>query len=118
MTAIIAFLRAALTVAFLYFGLRKLLSGAADVAIYDAIGFGQWPRYVTGTVEVACAIGLWFPGIQGLAALGLMATVIVGTFALVFFTTLPFWHLILLAACAAVVAWSYAGQIRGYRPNA
>ena len=33
MTIIITILRAALTVAFLYFGLRKLTSGAADVAI-------------------------------------------------------------------------------------
>ena len=118
MTIIITILRAALTVAFLYFGLRKLTSGAADVAIYDAIGFGQWPRYVTGTVEVLGAIGLWIPGVQGFAALLLMATVMVGTLALLVFTTLPFWHLILLTVACAAVAYAYGGQIGARLPRA
>ncbi|SEM99482.1 DoxX-like family protein [Loktanella fryxellensis] len=118
MTAAITLLRAVLTAAFLYYGLRKLTSGAADVAIYDAIGFGQWPRYVTGTVEVVCAIGLWVPGLQGFAALGLMATVMIGTLTLLVFTTLPFWHLILLTVGAAMVAQAYGAQIGRLLPRA
>jgi hypothetical protein len=35
-------LRAAFTLAFLYFGLRKLGSLSTDVAIHEAIGFGQF----------------------------------------------------------------------------
>ena len=46
--AFLAALRAALTIAFVYFGLRKLTGHSTDVAIYEAIGFGQFPRYVTG----------------------------------------------------------------------
>lgn len=118
MTVLITLLRAALTLAFLYFGLRKLTSGAADVVIYDAIGFGQWPRYVTGTVEVLGAIGLWVPGLQGFAALLLMATVITGTLALLLFTTLPFWHLIVLTLACAAVATAYAAQIGARLPRA
>lgn len=117
MTKIILILRAALAFTFLYFGLRKLTSGAADVAIYDAIGFGQWPRYVTGTVEVLGAIGLWVPGLQGFAVLLLMATVMVGTLALLFFTTLPFWHLIGLTVACAIVAYAYAAQIGARLPR-
>ena len=118
MTILIPLVRAALTVAFLYFGLRKLTSGAADVAIYDAIGFGQWPRYVTGTVEVAAAIGLWVPGLQGIAALLLMATVMVGTLALLLFTTLPFWHLVVLTIACAAVAYAHTAQIGARLPRA
>ncbi len=48
-------LRAALTLVFLYFGLRKLGSYPTNIAIYDTIGFGQFPRYITGSIEVAGA---------------------------------------------------------------
>ena len=106
MKNILLILRVALTAAFLYYGLRKLLSGAPDVAIYDALGFGQWPRYVTGTVETVCALGLWVPVWRVLAALGLVGTMIVGTSALVLFTDMPFWHLPLLGIGAAVLAYA------------
>ena len=53
-------LRAALTLAFLYFGLRKLGSFNTDVAIYEAIGFGQFPRYITGSIEIIGAGLLWW----------------------------------------------------------
>ena len=104
-------LQIALTLAFLYFGGRKLISHPLDVAIYDAIGFGQWPRFVTGSVEVACAIALWIPGLQVYAALGLVGTMIVGTTALIVFAGLPFWHLIILGAMALTVAFAYRGQL-------
>ena len=104
------FLRGALTLIFLYYGSRKLMSHPDDVAIYQAIGFGQWPRFVTGSVEVLCALGLWAPGYQGWAALGLVATMCVGTFALVAFAGLPFAHLVLYGLAAATVAVVYREQ--------
>lgn len=112
MTAPLPALRAALTFAFLYYGAGKLMSAPSDVAIYEAIGFGQWPRFVTGSVEVVCALGLWLPGWQGRAAAALVATMAVGTFALTAFTTLPFWHLPLLGAAAATVAIAFRHQLR------
>lgn len=105
-------LRAALTLVFLYYGGRKLVGHPLDLAIYEAIGLGQWPRPITGTVEVLGAIGLWLPGLQGWAALLLVATMIVGTLALVIFTALPFWHLPLLGLAAATVALAFRDQIR------
>ena len=101
----IIFLRVILTAAFLYFGLRKLLAAKPDVEIYDAIGYGQWPRPITGSVEVICAILLWIPGLQGLAALGLFVTIFVGATALTLFTNLPRWHMVILLAGTATLAW-------------
>jgi len=98
-------LRAALTLAFLYFGGRKLISHPLDVAIYEAIGKGQWPRFITGSVEVLAAGLLWAVPWAGAALI--IATMAVGTSALVLFTDLPFWHLPALAALAALVLWQH-----------
>jgi len=110
-STIITALRVLLTVAFLYYGLRKVLSAEADVLIYEAIGFGQFPRYITGSVEIICALLLWVPRAQFFGAIGLVGTMIIGTSALVLFAGLPFWHLILLGAMAATVAWAYRHQL-------
>lgn len=55
---------------FVYSG--YLLFGDNFVKKFDEIGFGQWLRYVTGTLEIAGAIGLLVPRLCGLAALGLV----------------------------------------------
>jgi putative oxidoreductase len=41
------------------------------VATFDAIGAGDWFRYLTGILEVAGALGLLIPRLAGLAALAL-----------------------------------------------
>lgn len=104
-------LRAALTIAFLYFGIRKLIGYHVDVAIYDAIGFGQFPRYITGSVELLGAGLLWVRGAQAIAGLLLMATMIVGLCALLIWVGPPYWHMLVLMAGAAMVAWFWRGQI-------
>lgn len=114
---IITALRVILTIAFLYYGLRKVMSAEADVAIYEAIGFGQFPRYITGSVELAFAALLWVPRAQVFGAIGLVGTMIVGTSALVLFAGLPFWHLILLGIMAAVVAWAFRHQLSFLQPK-
>jgi putative oxidoreductase len=104
-------LRAVLTVAFLYFGLRKLGSFATDVAIYDAIGFGQFPRYITGSIEVIGAGLLWRRGWEGLAGLLLLGTIIVGLSALLIWVGPPYWHMLLLMVGTGAVAWAYRAQV-------
>jgi hypothetical protein len=106
-------LRAVLTVAFLYFGLRKLGGFSTDVAIYDALGFGQFPRYVTGSIEVIGAGLLWVRGVQGIAGLVLLGTMIVGLSALLIWVGPPYWHMLLLMVGTAFVAWSYRSQVTG-----
>lgn len=49
----------------------SLLFGDGMVAKFNEIGFGQWLRYLTGTLELAGAVGLVIPFLSGLAGLGL-----------------------------------------------
>lgn len=49
-----------LAAAFLAAGLSKLTDVSAMVELFDAVGLGQWFRYVTGVVEVAGAFSSWY----------------------------------------------------------
>lgn len=104
-------LRAGLTLAFLYFGLRKLGSFSTDVAIYDAIGFGQFPRYITGSIEVIGAGLLWWRGWEGIAGLLLLGTMIVGLSALLIWVGPPYLHMLILILGTGTVAYGYRDQI-------
>lgn len=66
-----------LTLAFGAAGLAKLAGAEMMVATFDAIGVGQWFRYVTGIVEVGSAILLWVPGLQFVGA-GLLVCTMIG----------------------------------------
>jgi putative oxidoreductase len=77
-------LRAFLTLAFVGAGLSKIAGAEMMVATYDAIGVGQWFRYVTGIIEVGCAALLWLPRRQALAASLLGATMVGAVLAHVF----------------------------------
>ncbi|MFQ1699628.1 hypothetical protein ACJ5NV_03425 [Loktanella agnita] len=103
-------LKSALTLAFLYFGLRKLTGYHVDVAIYEAIGFGQFPRYVTGSIEVIGAALLWKRGAEGFAGLLLLATMFIGLSALLIWVGPPYWHMLVLILGTGTVAWAYRQQ--------
>jgi len=65
---------------FLMVGFLKLSGNPQLVALFEAIGLGQWLRYLTGSLEVAGAILLLIPRTSGLAALmlaGVMACAVV-----------------------------------------
>lgn len=62
---------------FLSAGAGKLLGDATTVQAFEAIGFGQWFRYVTGGIEVIGAVLLVIPRLAGAGAL-LLAAVMVG----------------------------------------
>lgn len=70
-------LRALLTLAFVAAGVAKLVGVDMMVGTFDAIGVGQWFRYLTGIIEVGGAILLWLPHRQVLAA-GLLGATMVG----------------------------------------
>ena len=61
----------ALAALFAVVGTQKLVGTPAEVALFDAIGFGPWFRYASGICEVAGAVGLLIPRLASLAALGL-----------------------------------------------
>jgi len=69
-------LKALIALAFLAAGLAKLAGVELMVVTFDAVGVGQWFRYLTGTIEVSAAILLFVPGKQAIGAGLLVATMI------------------------------------------
>src|SRR3989441_3239716 len=53
---------------FLMVGFLKLSGDSQLVGLFEAIGLGQWFRYLTGTLEVAGAVFVFFPRTRGLGA--------------------------------------------------
>ena len=72
--------------AFMAAGLAKLIGAEMMVATFEAIGVGQWFRYVTGAIEVVSAVLLFVPGKQiygaGLLVCTMIGAVIAHTFLL------------------------------------
>ncbi len=62
---------------FLNAGAGKLMGDPAMVQAFQAIGFGQWFRYLTGGLEVLGAVLLVIPAFAGLGA-ALLTAVMVG----------------------------------------
>ena len=71
-------LRILLALAFGAAGGAKLAGAPETVQIFDAIGFGQWFRYVTGAVEVAGALLLLVPATGFFGGLLLAVTMVFG----------------------------------------
>src|SRR5258708_231088 len=61
---------------FLMAGFAKLSGDPQMVGMFDAIGFGQWFRYLTASFEVLGAILLLVPRLSGLGALLLVGTML------------------------------------------
>ena len=88
------------------------------VATFDAIGLGQWFRYLTGIIEIAGAILLWLPGRQIVGAGLLGATMVGAVLTHVFIlgpSAVP--ALVLGLLCAAVL-YIYRSQIPAYLDRA
>ena len=62
---------------FLMVGFLKLSGNPLLVGLFEAIGLGQWFRYLTGSLEVLGAILLLIPRLSGLGAL-MLACVMAG----------------------------------------
>lgn len=104
-----------LLAAFLFFAsaLPKFAGQADAVRTFEEIGWGQWLRYLTGTVEAAGAIGLVVPRLAGLAAAGLIG--LMGGAALTQLLVLePAWALlpVAFAVVFAAVAWDRRAESR------
>jgi putative oxidoreductase len=61
---------------FLMAGFSKLSGNAQMVGLFEAIGLGQWFRYLTGTLEVTGAILLLIPLTSGWGALMLVGVMV------------------------------------------
>ena len=74
-------IRGLLALVFMAAGGAKLAGVPVFVEGFEALGMGQWFRYVTGIVEVAGAIFLWWPKRQVIGAALLGATMVGATLA-------------------------------------
>jgi putative oxidoreductase len=103
----------ALAAMFLMAGGSKLAGVPARVSMFDAIGVGQWFRYVTGLIEAASGIALLVPTAVIRGALLIIPTMVgpIVTNAFILHTS-PVMLLLLLLG-AAVVAWVRRGELAG-----
>jgi putative oxidoreductase len=96
---------------FVMAGGNKLLGNEQMVGLFQAIGFGQWFRYLTGSLEVIGALLLFVPslsGVGGLLLTGVMAGA-VGTHLFIIGGN-PTMAVVLLAA-SAFIAWGRRAQL-------
>jgi hypothetical protein len=73
-------LQALAAATFVLAAVPKVTSDPLAVAGFDAIGFGDWFRYLIGTLEIAGPLPLLIPrlcGLAGLAFVGLMIGAVV-----------------------------------------
>jgi putative oxidoreductase len=98
-------LQIALAAMFLFSGGSKLAGAPAMVALFDGIGWGQWFRYVTGTIELSAALALLIPSAAVFGAMLLIPTMIGAVAANLFLGQTPAPPLVLLVL-ASIVAWA------------
>ena len=102
----------ALALMFLMAGGSKLAGVPAMVSLFDAVGLGQWFRYVTGVIEITSGIALLVPRTAVFGALLLIPTmlgaIVVNLFVVPASPVAP----LLLLVAAAAVAWARRDQLR------
>lgn len=94
-------------------GITTIAGGTQVAAVFDAIGAGDWFRYLTGALQIAGALGLLVPrlcGLAGLALAGLWLSAI-GTHLLVIGGNPA--PAVVLFVLSAAVAWTRRDRISG-----
>lgn len=104
-------LRALLALAFAAAGAAKLYGAEVMVQTFDAIGVGQWFRYVTGLIEIGAAILLWVPGLQVIGAAVLVSTMIGAVLSHLLILGPSAVPALVLGALAAVVLYLHRDQL-------
>jgi putative oxidoreductase len=102
----------ALALMFLMAGGSKLAGVPAMVTLFDALGAGQWFRYVTGVIEVASGIALLIPAAAVFGALLLIPTMIGAIITNVFIVPASPVPPLVLLLLAAAIAWARRRQLR------
>ena len=98
-------LRVLLTFVFVAAGGAKLFGASMMVETFDAIGWGQWFRYVTAFVELGAATMLWIPVLSVLGSSMLSATMVCGALFHVFVIGPSAVPALVLAVLCGVMFW-------------
>ncbi len=80
------------------------------VQTFDAIGWGQWFRYVTGIIEVGAAIMLWLPATRLIGAGLLLITMVCAVLFHLLVLGPSFVPAAVLGAIAAVVIYLHKDE--------
>ncbi|MEV4893134.1 DoxX family protein [Nonomuraea sp. NPDC055795] len=90
---------------FLLAALGKFADAEPAASTFDAIGVGDWLRYLVGALEVAGVVGLLVPPLAGLAALAFAALMVGATLIQVFVMGGGAFLPLVLLALSLVIAW-------------
>jgi uncharacterized membrane protein YphA (DoxX/SURF4 family) len=96
---------------FLFAGGLKLTGAPAMVGLFDAIGLGQWFRYVTGSIEVVSAVALLVPAWAAFGALLLIPTMIGAVFTHLFIVGGSAVPATVLLIGSLAIAWARREQL-------
>jgi uncharacterized membrane protein YphA (DoxX/SURF4 family) len=100
---------------FLFSGGLKFAGVAVMVGLFDAIGIGQWFRYLTGSIEVVAAVLLLTPRLALFGALLAIPTMIGAVVTHVFIVGgSPIPAIVLLAGSSAI-AWVRRHQLTEWK---
>ena len=105
MPSVFMALRVLLTVVFVAAGGAKLVGASMMVETFDAIGWGQWFRYVTAVVEIGAAAMLWVPFLSVLGSSMLFATMVCGALFHIFVIGPSAAPALVLAVLCGVMFW-------------
>ena len=95
---------------FLMAGGSKLAAAPTMVALFDAIGWGQWFRSVTGAIETSAAVALLIPSAAVYGAMLLIPTMIGAIVTNLFLGQSVLPPLVLLLVASAV-AWARRNEL-------
>ena len=105
------FTQIALAAMFVFAGGLKLTGAPDMVGLFDAVGIGQWFRYVTGSIEVVSAIALLVPSWAAFGALLLIPTMVGAVFTHLFIVGGSAVPATVLLTGAFAVAWARRDQL-------
>ncbi|GID03007.1 hypothetical protein TMM008_02090 [Pseudomonas sp. 008] len=94
-----------MALAFAAAGIAKMAGVAQMVQVFDAIGIGQWFRFMTGTIEITGAVLVLLPATVFFGALLLAVTMICGVATHLFVIGGNPAPALMLALMSAFVAW-------------
>ena len=97
--------------AFASAGIFKLIGNEMMVATFEAVGVGQWFRYVTGIVELGAAVLLFVPGRQAFGAGVLVVTMIGAVLTHLFILGPSAMPAVVLGLLSAVVLYAHKDQV-------
>jgi putative oxidoreductase len=101
----------ALAAMFAFAGGLKLSGAPEMVGLFDAIGIGQWFRYMTGSIEVVSAVALLVPAWAAFGALLLIPTMVGAVFTHLFIVGGSTVSPTVLLIGSLTIAWARRDQL-------